>query len=56
MLVEGRVNIVRIIEFLDENENLKKKEEIMMEIAPGEIIGEDFIWFNRPPSYSAKVL
>ena len=56
MVVEGRINISRFIQFLDENENLKKKDEIIMEIAPGDIIGEEFIWFNRLPSYSARVL
>ena len=56
MLVEGRVNVSRLLQFYDENDILKKKDEIIMEIAPGDLIGEDYLWFNREATYSARAL
>ena len=53
MVVSGRVNISRSITFFDENDMLKRKDQLIMEIDGGDVIGEDFIWFDRPCSYSA---
>jgi len=56
MVVSGRVNISKSISFFDENDILKRKDQLIMEIEGGDVIGEDFIWFDRPCSYSARAL
>ena len=56
MVVSGRVSISKSIEFFDENGSLKRKDQLIMEIEGGDVIGEDFIWFDRPCSYSARAL
>jgi hypothetical protein len=33
-----------------------KKEEIVMHIGAGDVIGEEMIWFNTDPTYTAKAI
>ena len=44
------------MEYLDENGIQKKKDQQIMEIEGGDVIGEDFLWFQRPCSYTAKAI
>ena len=54
MIVEGRVNIFKQVEFCDANGKRTKRDELIMEIEGGDVIGEDAIWFERACQYTAR--
>ena len=45
MIVDGRVSISKKMQYIDQNGILNKKDQLIMEIQGGDVIGEDFIWF-----------
>ena len=55
MILSGRIAISKSITYENfQNEKLKK-QEIVINIGAGDVIGEDMLWLNRGPSYTATV-
>lgn len=53
-IVEGNVDVYKTVQYFDENDKLLKKEEKIMAVQAGDIIGEDTLWFDSNSYYSAK--
>jgi len=47
MIVEGKVNIYKAAEYYDEDGKVIRKDELIMEVGEGELVGEDAAWFER---------
>jgi hypothetical protein len=48
--------MIRNIPFMDENENLLFKEEQILKLENKDVLGEDFLIYDRCNSYTAKVI
>ena len=55
ILLTGKVSIYKILEYLNENDEKIKKQQMIMDIFPGDVIGEDRLWYERNNHYSVKV-
>lgn len=49
------MGIFKKLEYFNENDKIQIKEQLIMDISESEVIGEDYIWFNRENQYTAKV-
>ena len=60
IIVEGNIMIQKLVKYYIEEDSQTaiktRKLHDIIEITDGELVGEDNLWFERPNSYSAKVI
>jgi CRP-like cAMP-binding protein len=54
IVTHGKVKLFQKLSYLDQNENRQYREELVLELSTGQIIGEDFLFYNRDNTYTAR--